>query len=232
MDASLPLSILYEDNHIIVCIKPAGVLSQPSHPEDLDMMTMLKDYLKEKYQKPGNVFLGLVHRLDRNVGGVMVYAKTSKAASRLSESMRNHEFEKHYFAVIHAQLPIGKSDSFVDYLSKDEDEVKAIHATASTGKEARLRYVVKSVADHNTKPLTLVDIELETGRFHQIRYQFASRGMPIYGDEKYGASRIRDSHFIGLFAYQLSFPHPTTKENMVFTATPSEGIFTLFFKYV
>ena len=212
------LNILYEDNHIIVVEKPVNILSQADNTKDADMLTLIKAYLKEKYHKPGNVFLGLVHRLDRPVGGVMVFAKTSKAASRLSQSMNEGLFHKSYYAVVNGILS-KKEDTLIDYLEKTED--KKVLLNTPNGKKAILHYKVIEEQDN----LSLVDISLETGRYHQIRVQFASRGYPLYGDQLYGK---QDKEQIALCAYKLSFPHPITKEIISFSIKPTGKIWKLF----
>lgn len=212
------LNILYEDNHIIVIEKPANILSQADNTKDMDMLSLVKAYLKEKYQKPGNVYLGLVHRLDRPVGGIMVFAKTSKAASRLNKSMNEGLFHKCYYAVINGILP-KKEDTLIDFLEKTED--KKVLLNTPNGKKAILHYKVIEEKDN----LSLVDIALETGRYHQIRVQFASRGYPLYGDQLYGK---QDKNQIALCAYKLSFPHPTTKEMLTFKIKPTGKIWNLF----
>ena len=214
------LNILYEDNHIIVVVKPINVLSQEDSTKDLDMLSLIKSYLKEKYHKPGNVYLGLVHRLDRVVGGVMVFAKTSKAASRLSESIRNNELEKIYLAVVHGKVK--ESDTYVDYLKK-KDDFSTVIASKDDGKYANLSY---ELIDYNKdNDLSLVKVSLKTGRHHQIRVQFASRNYPLVGDNRYGIDKEKN---IGLFAYQLSFIHPVKKERMTFTSIPINRPFTFF----
>lgn len=212
------LKILYEDNHLIVVVKPVNVLSQADNTKDEDMLTIIKKYLKEKYQKPGNVYLGLVHRLDRPVGGVMVFAKTSKAASRLSQSMQKGEFHKSYLAIVHGHLP-KKEDTLVDYLEKTAD--KKVLLNTENGKKAILHYEVLEEKDN----LSLVKIKLKTGRYHQIRVQFSSRGYPLYGDNLYG---MQDKEQIALWAYQLSFPHPVSKEILTFTNYPIGKIWDMF----
>ena len=215
------LNILYEDNHIIVVVKPVNMLSQSDSTKDLDMLTLIKSYLKEKYQKPGNVYLGLVHRLDRVVGGVMVFAKTSKAASRLSESIRNNLFHKDYLAICHGKLK--DKDVFVDYLKK-ESNFSTIVTNENDGKLSELSY---EVIDYNKdNNLSLVKVHLKTGRHHQIRVQFASRNHPLYGDNRYGA--LDNNKNIGLFAYHLIFPHPVKHEEMQFTFFPHDDPFNLF----
>ena len=203
------LKIFYEDNHIIVVEKKANILSQADSTKDIDMLTIIKKYIKEKYNKPGNVYLGLVHRLDRPVGGIMVFAKTSKAASRLSEEVRNHTLKKTYLAVVHGILE--KSDGvFSDYLKKIGNG-NTIVTTKNDGKYSELHYKVLSYNKKDKQ--TLVEINLITGRHHQIRVQFASRGYPLCGDQRYGKE---DKTQIALYAYKLEFIHPVTKENMIF----------------
>lgn len=220
--------ILYDDNHLIVCVKPAGVLSQADGKDLPDILTILKAYVKEKYHKPGNVFIGLLHRLDTNVGGVMVFAKTSKAASRLSEAIRGGDFSKRYYAVVNGILPVGENRTIVDRLDKDEATKTAFVAEKGFGKEASLTYTVLETTSFEGAILSLLQIELHTGRFHQIRIQMASRGFPIYGDLKYGKKLPKGQEGLGLFAYGLEFEHPVTKEEMRFTALPEEGIFRKF----
>lgn len=212
------LEILYEDNHVIVVVKKPNILSQADNTNDVDMLTIIKKYLKEKYQKPGNVYLGLVHRLDRPVGGVMVFAKTSKAASRLSEQIRTNQMQKSYYAVVNGMLKV-KSGTLKDKIEKCEN--KKVLLNTPNGKEAILNYEVVDEKDN----LSLVDIELITGRFHQIRVQFASRNHPLYGDQLYG---VPDKKQIALFAYKLSFNHPVTKERVTFEKKPEGEIWRKF----
>jgi len=208
------LEILYEDNHIIVVFKPANVLSQGDATKDKDMLTIIKEYIKEKYNKPGNVYLGLVHRLDRPVQGVMVFAKTSKAASRLSNQIQNHDFKKQYLAIINGKLNEKKGE-FCDYLEKQENG-NTIVTDSEHGKKSILRYeVIKEVENKS-----LVNIELITGRHHQIRVQFSSRGYPLVGDQRYGKE---DKKQICLCSYYLSFIHPTTKERLIFERYPDKN---------
>ncbi len=203
--------ILYEDNHLVVCYKDYGILSQEDSSKASDMLNLLKDYIKEKYNKPGAVFLGLVHRLDRNTEGVMVYARTSKAASRLSEAIRNNTFNKRYIAV--AEGSMDSSGTLIDKLSKDEKNRKA-YIDNKNGKEAILKYTKLLEAKINGVLVSYVEIELVTGRFHQIRCQLANIGHPLFGDTKYGSKNFTDKPV--LQAYSLTFIHPTTKEEMVF----------------
>ncbi len=211
--------ILYEDNHLLVAIKPVNLLSQSDSTKDLDMLTMLKNYIKEKYQKPGNVYLGLVHRLDRPTGGIMVFAKTSKAASRLSKQILNHEFKKSYLAVVHGNIK--DEDTLTDYLKKVE--TKSYVTDNKSGKLAELYY--QKIAYLKDCDLSLLKINLKSGRNHQIRVQFSSRNYPLYGDAKYGFDTNKN---LGLYAYKLEFIHPTTKEKLVFTNYPDYNPFNKF----
>jgi len=218
------LTILYEDNHLIVCVKPPGVLSQPGSKNLPDMLTLLKAYLKEKYVKPGNVFLGLVHRLDLNVGGVMVFARTSKAASRLSDSIREHAFQKTYIAIVEGGgFANNEQGTYLDQLEKEPND--RIAEIDSSGKQAELHYRALASGSWKKIPVTFMEIQLVTGRFHQIRVQFASRGHPLLNDRKYGAKSLSKSNEIGLWAYRLSFPHPVTQETLVFFAPPEGELF-------
>lgn len=206
------LNILYEDNHIIVCVKPVGVLSQEDHTKDPDMLSILKEYIKVKYKKEGNVFLGLVMRLDRMTSGVMVFARTSKAASRLSEQIRNGEVLKKYVAIVNGE--VNQHGTLKDYLIKDEKLVKSFVTTKELGKLAVLDYNLVGYKDN----LSVVDVLLHTGRHHQIRVQFSNIGHPLYGDKLYGG--LGDNH-MHLHAYYLSFIHPVTKEPMRFKYLPT-----------
>lgn len=209
------LKILYEDNHIIVVIKPYNVPVQADSSNDLDMLTIIKNYIKEKYNKPGNVYLGLVHRLDRPVGGVMVFAKTSKAASRLSEEVRTNKIHKTYLTVVHGILD-KKCDKLINKMSKDEKTHNS-YIDEKNGKEAILEYKVIKEEDN----LSLLKINLITGRHHQIRLQLSNINHPIYGDQRYG---FQDKKQIMLYAYKLEFTHPVTKELMTFKNLPTWDI--------
>ncbi len=221
------IQILYEDNHLIVCLKPAGVLSQAGTMKQPDMGNLLKDYLKEKYKKPGKVYLGLVHRLDLNVSGLMVFAKTSKAASRLSEQIRDHEFHKSYLALAKGSFE-KKSGTYTDYLIKDVVKRQAFLSNKLAGKEAKLKYEVLSESLLNNTPYSLLEIKLITGRFHQIRFQLAHHNHPLHGDTKYGKMVVNKEFFIGLYAYQIEFSHPIKKEKMIFNLKPTHQNFTVF----
>lgn len=199
--------ILYEDNHIIVVVKKENMPVCPDESKDLDLLSYLKNYIKEKYNKPGNVYLGLVHRLDRPVSGIMVFAKTSKAASRLSEQVRTNKIKKKYYAVVCGKIE--EKGELRDKLLKD-NKTNMVKVDKN-GKESILKY--KLIKQKND--MSLVDIELITGRPHQIRVQFSSRNYPLYGDQRYNKS-AKPKEQIALVSYYLSFEHPTTKENLVF----------------
>ncbi|MCM1370382.1 MAG: RluA family pseudouridine synthase [Clostridium sp.] len=208
-DGKVMINIIYEDNHLLVVLKPVNTLVQADNTKDIDLLTMLKQYLKEKYNKKGNVYLGLVHRLDRPVGGVMVFAKTSKAASRLSDQIRLNQFKKKYYAIVEGKIK--ESGFFEDKLLKDSKS--NIVKVDSNGKLSKLSYSL--VKYNKSLNLSLVDILLITGRPHQIRVQFSSRGFPLYGDQKYNINS-KVGNQIALFAYHLEFYHPITKELLIF----------------
>ncbi len=218
------IDVIYEDNHLLVVKKPINILSQGDNTNDLDMVNLLKRYLKEKYNKPGNVFVGLIHRLDRPVGGIMVFAKTSKCASRLSEQVRNKTIKKTYKAVIHKTMD-KKEGTLKDYLYKNKktNMVSVVTKNHKEAKDAVLDY--KTLASNDE--FSLVEIDLHTGRPHQIRVQFSSRNHPLYGDQRYGNSKVGEQ--IALWSYKLEFNHPTTKERLVFTCdTPNKYPWNLF----
>lgn len=211
------LKVLYEDNHIIVVVKPVNIPSQGDKTGDEDMLTIIKKYLKEKYNKPGDVYLGLVHRLDRPTGGVMVFAKTSKAASRLSEQVRNKEFHKKYLCIVDGKME-SKKGTFRDFLLKNEktNTSKVVKEGIKNSKEAILDYeVIKYNEEIN---LSVLKVYLHTGRHHQIRVQLASRNHSLSGDQKYG-TRGRGKG-LALWAYHLSIIHPIKKERMEFEEYP------------
>lgn len=208
--------IIYEDNHIIVLIKPQNILSQGDETGDENLVDLLKDYIKTKYNKPGNVFVGLVHRLDRPTGGLMVFAKTSKAASRLTQQIQDGEFEKTYLTCVCGVLK-EKSATLINYLEKDEktNVVKCYNYAKDGTKKAELNY---KVIEENSK-LSLVEVKLVTGRSHQIRVQFASLNAPVFGDVKYGGDIVKGWD-LALWAKELKFIHPTTKESLIFKSEP------------
>lgn len=214
--------ILYEDNHVLVAVKKPGMLAQSDGSQTPDMLTLLKEDLRQRYQKPGRVFLGLVHRLDQPVGGVMVFARTSKAAGRLSAQIREHRFEKYYLAVVHG-CPEPPGGQLADYLEKDAARNIVRVVPASQGKKAWLSYVRMET---DATGLSLLAIRLGTGRPHQIRVQLASRGWPIVGDRRYGTgdTGLSDGKLSdpALFACALGFCHPTRADPLFFSAAPPD----------
>jgi 23S rRNA pseudouridine1911/1915/1917 synthase len=215
------LDILYEDNHVIALNKPAGWPTTHFDGKEETVDRLVKSYLKEKYKKPGNVFLGVVHRLDKPVSGALVFARTSKAAARLSEQFREGVVEKVYWAVVEdspkADCPWVKQDSgsLEDYLKKDDPRarIEVVPKETPGARPARLLFQVRGRHDG----LTWLELRPHTGRKHQLRVQLASRGCPIYGDAKYGSDRPF-GHGIGLHARSLTFLHPTTKDPITVTA--------------
>jgi 23S rRNA pseudouridine1911/1915/1917 synthase len=213
--SALPLQVLFEDNHCLALLKPAGVLTMGDASGDVTAVELAREYLRKKYDKPGNVFVGVVHRLDRPVSGVLLFARTSKAAARLSEQFRKHSIRKIYHAVVEGRPP-QKQGELVDWLVKSESSnvSRVVNSDADdASKEARLKYhCLKSTAR-----VSLLEIDLQTGRSHQIRVQLSSRGMPICGDTKYG-SQIRLEGWLALHAASLTFEHPTRKETITVNA--------------
>ena len=217
------LNVLYEDNHVIVAEKNPGILSQSDKSGDVDMLTLVKSYIKEKYDKKGEVFLGLVHRLDTVTSGVMVFARTSKAASRLSDDIRQGKMSKQYIAVFE-EIIDKKNGGFEDYLIKDNSKnVSYVTNDNKKGKYSKLEYEVLEIKEN----MSLVRINLITGRSHQIRVQFASRDFHIVGDAKYKA-KSKDKDKIALHACELGFYHPTKKELMTFSLMPDRHPFDRF----
>ena len=212
------LNVLYEDNHIIVAVKPANIPSQADISGDIDMLTMVKEYVKKKYNKPGNVYIGLVQRLDRPVSGVLLFAKTSKAAERMTKEIKNHNVRKTYYAVVEGK--VDKKGTFIDKLLKDEKT--NFVRVSDKGKEAKLEYELICYKNN----YSLVKINLITGRSHQIRVQFSSRGYPLYGDQRYNK---KDKNQIALFSSSIEFTHPVTKEHLTISYNlPNRFPFTLF----
>jgi len=211
------LKVIFEDNHIIVVEKKPNVPSQSDKTGDIDMLSIVKQYIKDKYSKPGNVYLGLIHRLDRPVGGIMTFAKTSKAASRLSEQVREKVFRKKYLAVVDGKFEQNEG-ILEDYLYKDERNniSKVVNKNKKNAKLAKLDY--KVLAYNEIKNLTLIEINLHTGRHHQIRVQLSNFGHSIFGDQKYG--KRGQGKQIALWAYELTIKHPITKEEMTFRDYP------------
>ncbi|MDD4110808.1 MAG: RluA family pseudouridine synthase [Clostridia bacterium] len=251
------LEVIYEDNHIVVVIKPQNIPTQEDESKDMDMLTLVKEYIKIKYNKPGKVYIGLVHRLDRPTGGLLVFARTSKAASRLSEQIKNGEFDKRYLTILNG-VPNERTKKLENYLKKDErtNIVKIVTRSEEGAKKAELIYnVIDTYSEYIEIPkrteartrinqneilnkeeeteiktekreinkLSLVEVELLTGRSHQIRVQMANLKTSVYGDVKYGGIKDDDSKMtnkLALWAYKLSFVHPTTKNIMNFKVLP------------
>ena len=214
------INVIYEDNHLLVVEKPINIPVQEDNSKDEDLLNILKDYLKVKYNKPGNVYLGLVHRLDRPVGGVMVFAKTSKCASRLSDQVRTNKFNKIYNAVVMDK--INDEGRLVDKLLKDTKN--NIVKVDKNGKESILNYRRLDTIGN----LSLVEIKLETGRSHQIRVQMAHNGNPLYGDQKYNKDAIVGEQ-LALFAKKLEFYHPISNVLLSFELSlPDRKPFNMF----
>ena len=214
------IPVLYEDKHIIVVNKPQNLPSQADASGDADLLTILKQYIKERDGKPGNVYLALLHRLDRVTGGVMVFAKNDKSAARLSEAIRNDEVTKKYLTVVlgKPKRPEGK---LVNFLKKNAStNVVYVSSEATPGvKRAELDYRLLASAGG---VVSLLEIGLVTGRSHQIRVQMAAQGLPVYGDVKYGGDRLAKGHNIALWAFYLEFVHPVTGDTMRFVSYPPE----------
>lgn len=213
------LEVLYEDNHLLVAVKFPNILSQGDETGDISMTDIVKEYIKVKYNKPGNVYLGLIHRLDRRVGGVMVFAKTSKAAARLSEDIRGHKFQKEYIALCDGKLDSG---IYEDLLIKDE-KIK-LAKIDKKGKEAKLEYKLINCCIINNKPHSYVLVNLITGRYNQIRCQMSYHKHPLINDYKYGYMDSSKKSEIGLWCYKITITHPVTKEILTFKKIPSENI--------
>lgn len=210
------LRVIYEDNHLLVCEKPVNMPVQADESGDIDLLTEAKNYIKEKYSKPGEVYLGLVHRLDRPVGGVMVFARTSKAAARLTDAFKTHRVKKRYAAVVSNTPPW--YGALTDYIVKDETtrSSRIVSASVPGAKPARLEYALVTAKAGRS----LLDILLHSGRHHQIRVQLMNSGFPIWGDQRYNPA-ARPGQSIALYAYSLTIEHPTRKETMTFTCCPS-----------
>lgn len=216
------VNIVYEDNHVIVAVKPPNMLSQADNTKDADMLSELKEYIRVKYKKPGNVYLGLVHRLDRPVGGLMVFARTSKAAARLSAQMREHAMGREYLCVTEGDV----KDKFtlINYLIQNErmNRVMVCDADERGAQEAILHG--HCLARRNGT--SLCALRLETGRKHQIRVQMKEIGAPLWGDHRYGHGIPGQQ--IALWGYKLTFEHPTTHNIMTFQHLPCGSVWNLY----
>ena len=222
------LQVLHEDNHTIVVNKRPGEIVQGDKTGDIPLSDKIKEYLKEKYDKPGNVFCGVVHRIDRPTSGVLVFARTSKALARLNDQFREKSTKKIYWAIVEKKPP-KREGKLIDYLKKNEKQNKSYAVKEGTqgSKLAILKYTYLSSSDN----YHLLEIELETGRHHQIRCQLANIGCWIKGDVKYGAKRSNRDLSIHLHSKELSFDHPTTKERLNFTARcPDDPVWSFFEK--
>lgn len=213
----MKIPILYEDNHLLLVEKPVNIPVQEDSSGDLDLLTLLKKDIKIRYQKPGNVYLGLVHRLDRPVGGAMVFAKTSKAASRLSDMIRRYTVERSYYTVVHG-TPKKKRGQLIHYLYKNKrkNQVFAVSSDYPEAKKAILDYEVVE----SKEGFSLLSVQLHTGRPHQIRVQLSTMGHPIFGDQKYGAHLNTPGQQIALWAHTLAFEHPIRKEPLEIYSLP------------
>ncbi len=214
------MQIVYEDNHIIVVIKPQNQPTQKDQSGDIDLLNEIKDYIKQKYNKPGEAFIGLVHRLDRPTGGLMVFARNSKSADRLAKQIQNGEFDKVYYAVVDGRIKV-KTEKLVNYLKKDEQNniVKICPPLENGAKKAELIYNTLDINENKS----LLSVKILTGRSHQIRVQLSNIGFPIVGDMKYNKNASKG--FLALWAGRLEFNHPVTKKRMVFISSPDETLF-------
>lgn len=211
------LNVIYEDNHLLVVVKPHNIPTQADESGDKDMFSMVKEYVKEKYNKEGDAFIGLVHRLDRPTGGIMVFARNSKSASRLSKQLADKEMNKTYYAVT-SKVPRQKSENLVNMLKKDEKNniVRIVPLSEKGAKSAELSYKVLATEGE----LALLEVKPLTGRGHQIRVQLAGINCPLYGDNKYGKDKTKGTSSLGLWAGRLEFIHPSTKQKMTFVCPP------------
>lgn len=220
------IPILYEDNHLLVVIKPPNMPTQADSSQDADLLCILKGYIGNKYQKPGNVYLGLVHRLDRPVGGVMVFARTSKAAARLSLAFAAHTQDRHYLAVLRGEL--AQNIALEDWLLKGTDGM--VRVVAEDVPKAK-RALLDTTPLAEREGLTLAKVNLSTGRSHQIRVQHTHAGFPLWGDARYGNGKPGQQ--IALWAYCLCFDHPTRHEPMrFFSLPPNSGAWTKFYDVI
>jgi RluA family pseudouridine synthase len=212
----MTLEVLFCDNHLLVVVKPAGLPVQQDRTGDPDLLSLLKEHIKERFEKPGAAYLGLVHRLDRPVSGVMAFARTSKAAGRLSEQFRQGTPLKKYMAIVQGSAQ--GQGVCTDYLLKENEKVRIVGAAHPGAVYAELSWQARA----ESGGLSLLDICLKTGRPHQIRVQLASRGWPIVGDLRYGSRREFDGRNLALHCYRLGLEHPVLKQHMHWTAPPPE----------
>ena len=211
------LDVLYEDNHLIIINKQVGDIAQGDKTGDMPLGDLVKEYIKKKYNKPGNVYLGVVHRLDRPTSGIIVFARTSKALERLNKMLREKQIKKTYWAVV-KNAPTNNEDTLINYLKKNPKNNKStvFNKEADGSKKAVLHYKITKKLDN----YFLIEVDLETGRHHQIRAQLAAIGSPIKGDLKYGFSRSNKNGGIHLHARKVVFIHPVTQERISIEAPP------------
>ncbi|NLJ83998.1 MAG: RNA pseudouridine synthase [Halanaerobiaceae bacterium] len=222
----MEIPVIFEDNHLLAVIKPPNILSQGDNSGDKDMLSILKEKIKTRDNKPGNVYLGLLHRLDRPVGGVMVFAKTSKSASRLSAQIREREFKKGYLAVVHG-VPEKKKDILENYLLKNRktNTVSVVDKGTEGAQKAVLDYEVLDYSDG----YSLLKVNLHTGRPHQIRVQLAAIGYPLYGDQRYGYRVNKKGQQIALWSHTITCKHPIFNAELSFISYPAKrGIWSKF----
>ena len=227
----MDIKVIYEDPHIIVVEKPSKVPSQQDKTRDMDMLSILKDYLKKKYPAARNPYVGLIHRLDRPVGGLMVFAKTKDVNAKLSEQMQSHRFKKEYLAVVCGK-PEKDHEEIKDYLLKNQAKnvSKVVPQGTKGAKEAILEYTYVNSAFAEEGILSLLKIELRTGRHHQIRVQLANKSLPLWGDNKYNPIFVKKKEWtqIALWAWKITFNHPKTNKVCSFELKPAEYPFALF----
>ena len=207
--------VLFEDNHLLIINKLAGLLTQPSGTSQDSLEAQAKEWLKHKYNKPGNVFLEAIHRLDKPVSGIVVFSKTSKALSRLNAAQRDKRSRKIYVALLERSLKYAEG-TLQHYLVHEDYHARIAHPSDPNAKVARLQYRI--VGEQNGYPL--VEIELETGRYHQIRAQFAAAGAPLLGDKRYGGNVSLPDHGIALHHFRIVLPHPITNELLTIECPP------------
>lgn len=214
------LEVLYEDNHLIAVCKKATELVQGDRTEDKPLVEIVKDYIKKKYNKPGDVFLGVIHRLDRPVGGVVVFARTSKALARMNALFRDKKVQKTYWAIVEQALP-GEEGKLVNYLKKNQEKnrSRAYDNEVRDSKKSELDYKLLG----RSKNYFYVEVSPKTGRHHQIRVQLSHIGCPIKGDVKYGGKRTNKDGSIHLFGRSIEFDHPVKNEPVKITATPPQS---------
>lgn len=218
------IEILYEDNHLLILNKPAGLLTQPSGTEQDSLEKQAKEWIKSKYNKPGNVFLEAAHRLDKPVSGIVVFCKTSKALSRIHEAIRNKKTRKTYYALVEGSPP-EKEGTLENYMVHDDFSAQIVAPNHPKGKLARLHYKTIKTKDQ----ISCLEIHLETGRYHQIRLQLSEIGCPILGDKKYGSTIPFSGNEIALHHFRLEMPHPVKNDSLLIEA-PFSPLYSSFVK--